>query len=100
LNLHFSENGWEKITQNWSAWWAGELARALIALECIEPQNQSTPHYASTFLGNYASNLPDVELLDLFIPRIEGTYYLGDAFPRFWPNYGPGIVAAFAGANL
>jgi hypothetical protein len=30
FNLHFPENGWEKITQNGSAWWAGELERALI----------------------------------------------------------------------
>jgi hypothetical protein len=30
FNLHFPENGWEKITQNGFAWWAGELERALI----------------------------------------------------------------------
>lgn len=26
--------------------------------------------------------------------------YLGDAFPFVWPNFGPGIVAAFLGADL
>ncbi len=100
LNLHFPEKGWEATRQNWSAWWAGELERALVVLECVEPQDEITPHYASTFLGNYALEVPADELLDLFVPRLEATHYLGDAFPRFWPNFGPGIVAAFAGASL
>ncbi len=100
LNLHFPEDGWETIAQNWSAWWAGELERALVVLECVEPKDEPTPHYASTFLGNYGLDTEVNGLLDLFIPRLEATHYLGDAFPRFWPNFGPGIVAAFAGSNL
>jgi hypothetical protein len=100
LNLHFPESSWEIVTQNWSAWWAGELERPLIVLECIEPQDEVPPHYASIFLGNYAHDIPADELLELFIPRLQATYYLGDAFPRFWPNFGPGIVAAFAGAYM
>jgi hypothetical protein len=100
LNLHFHDSRWETITLNWSAWWAGELDRALVVLECIEPKDDVTPHYASTFLGNYASKIPVEELLDLFTPRLQATHYLGDAYPRFWPNFGPGIAAAFAGAIL
>jgi hypothetical protein len=100
LNLHFPEHGWETIARNWCAWWAGELERALIVLECVDPQDESTPHYASTFLGNYPEATSPGELLEPFIPRLEAIHYLGDAFPRFWPNYGPGIVAACAGAYL
>ncbi len=100
LNLHFPERGWEDIHLNWSAWWAGELPRALVVLECIEPRDECTPHYASTFLGNYGLDMAAGELLELFVPRLEATTYLGDAFPRFWPNFGPGIVAAFTGAGL
>jgi hypothetical protein len=100
LNLNFPDSRWETITQNWSAWWAGELERPLVVLECVELQDEATPHYASTFLGNYALETPADELLDLFVPRLQATHYLGDAFPRFWPNFGPGIVAAFAGAHL
>ena len=100
LKLHFPENGWEAIQRDWSAWWAGALERALVVLECIEPKDEPTPHYASTFLANYELLTPVENLLDVFIPRLEATYWMGDAFPRFWPNFGPGIVAAFAGANL
>jgi hypothetical protein len=100
LNLHFPDDGWERIRQDWCAWWAGELPRSLIVLECIEPKDAVTLHYASTFLGNYGWEADASELLDLFISRLEATHYLGDAFPRFWPNYGPGVVAAFTGAGL
>src|SRR5512143_2242708 len=96
LKLHFPEHGWEAIQQNWSAWWAGELERPLVVLECIEPQDERTPQYASTFLGSYGVDPAVDELLGLFIPRMEATYWMGDAFPHFWPNFGPGIVAAFA----
>jgi hypothetical protein len=100
LRLHFPDQGWETVTRNWRNWWAGELERALIILECIESKDITTPHYASTFLGNYGLAEPADKLLDLFTPRLQATHYLGDAFPRFWPNFGPGIVAAFAGARL
>lgn len=98
--MHFADAGWETIASDWCAWWVGELERPLIVIECLEPKDAATPHYASTFLGNYDFHLPSDELLERFIPRLEATHYLGDAFPRFWPNFGPGIVAAFAGAGL
>ncbi|MGE5124022.1 MAG: hypothetical protein ACM3H7_05850 [Acidobacteriaceae bacterium] len=100
LKLHFPENGWEVISRDWSAWWAGELDRPLVVLECLPVGVAATPHFASTFLGNYGLHTPAEELLELFVPRLEATHYLGDAFPRFWPNFGPGIVATCAGARL
>jgi hypothetical protein len=100
LSLRFPESRWEAVEHNWAAWWAGELERPLVVLECAEPDAEQTPHYASTFLTNYALEMPADDLLDLFVPRLEATHYVGDAFPRFWPNLGPGIVAAFAGAQV
>ena len=100
LELNFPDNGWELISQAWSAWWAGELERPLVVLECIEAGAEATPHYASTFLGNYGLATPVDDLLELFVPRLQATHYLGDAFPRFWPNFGPGVLATCAGARL
>ncbi len=100
LRLRFPEQGWQQVERAWSAWWAGELERPLVVLECVEPEHQREPHYSSTFLGNYPLAMPAEELLSVFIPRLQATHYLGDSFPRFWPNFGPGIVAAFAGAQV
>lgn len=51
-------------------------------------------------MANYGLDIPVDELLDLFLPRLQATHYFGDAFPRFWPNFGPGIVATRADARL
>jgi hypothetical protein len=100
LKLRFSEADWECIRRDWAAWWTGELERPLVVLECLEYLDRYDPHCAGTFLGNYPLDAPAEAILNEFIPRLENTHYLGDAFPRFWPNFGPGIVAAFAGAQV
>lgn len=100
LRLRFPEGGWEKVERDWSAWWAGELDRPLVVLECLEAEHLGEPHFGSTFLANYPMDMPAKEVLRLFEPRLQATHYLGDSFPRFWPNFGPGIVAAFAGSQV
>jgi hypothetical protein len=100
LKQHFDEERWQAVRQNWTAWWAGELERPLVVLKCVAPQDRDTPHYAGAFLGNWPLEMPVDDLLDLFTPRLEAIHYLGDSFPRFWPNYGPGITSAFAGAQV
>jgi len=100
LNLRFSESDWERIQRDWAAWWAGELELPLVVLECVEVLDRYDPHCASVFLGNYPLDMPAEDILDEFVPRLENTHYLGDSFPRFWPNFGPGVVSAFAGAQV
>lgn len=100
LNLRFSESDWARIERDWSAWWAGALERPLVVFECIERLDAYDPHCATIFFGNYPLEKPAAEILGEFIPRLENTHYLGDSFPRFWPNFGPGIAAAFAGAQV
>ena len=100
LRLRFSESDWERIERDWSAWWAGELVRPLVVLECIEGENRYDLHCAAVFLGNYPMDTPADTILDEFVPRLENTHYLGESFPHFWPNFGPGIVAAFAGSQV
>lgn len=72
----------------------------MVVLECIENLDRYHPHCASTFLGNYPLDQPVDPILDEFIPRLEAIHFLGDSFPRFWPNFGPGILAAFVGAEV
>ena len=100
LRLRFSESDWECIARDWSAWWAGGLDRPIIVLECLDYLDRYDPHCAAVFLGNYPLDTSAEAILTEFTTRLENTHYLGDSFPRFWPNFGPGIVAAFAGAQV
>jgi len=44
--------------------------------------------------------MPAGEVLDLYQPPMDVTRYHGDAFPQWWPNFGPGIGAGFLGAKV
>jgi 5-methyltetrahydrofolate--homocysteine methyltransferase len=100
LALHFPEEGWERIRRDWSAWWAGELDRPMVVLECLPRSEMYAPHCAIVFLANHALTDPVAPILAEFESRLESTHWLGDSFPRFWVNFGPGVAAAFAGAQV
>jgi 5-methyltetrahydrofolate--homocysteine methyltransferase len=95
IDLHFGDADWERIERDWTAWWAGELPRPIVML-------QSALHIASPMeLGEeFLLERPIDALLDYYQQQMEGTRYYGDAFPKFWPNFGPGIVAGFLGADV
>lgn len=100
IDLHFTEQDWQRIERDWSAWWERELPRPLVLIqEKIQPRGKRLPH-----VENYTSNFPFTlsadEVLDRIQPHIEATRFYGDAFPKWWPNFGPGIMAGFIGAKV
>ena len=44
--------------------------------------------------------MPANEVIERYEPLLEAIRCYGDAFPRWWPNFGPGIVAGFLGAEV
>jgi hypothetical protein len=93
--IRFSDNDWERIERDWNAWWAGELDRALVVIEVTEPNpNQDWSH-----LTKYGLDTPVDQVLDNWQYILEATHWLGDAYPKWWVNYGPGTMAAFLGSR-
>jgi 5-methyltetrahydrofolate--homocysteine methyltransferase len=43
---------------------------------------------------------PVDDVLDHFQTLLQARKFYGDAWPRWWPNFGPGIVAGFLGARV
>ncbi len=103
LNLHFTEQDWQRIARDWSAWWAGELNRPLVMIEGFDaPWNDGLTDIHN--LGGLVINLPfDMsadQVLDYYQPRLEAKHFYGDAFPRWKLTFGPGIIAGFLGARV
>jgi 5-methyltetrahydrofolate--homocysteine methyltransferase len=93
--IHFNEHNWEQHEQNWRAWWAGELDRPLAIIE--NPIRFRPPEeLARAFL----LEKPVDEVLDHYQSRLERTQYHGDAWPKWFPFFGAGIVAGFLGAQV
>jgi len=90
----FTEQDWERIRRDWSTWWAGELERPLAVLVGLEAGDYSE------ILQNYPVELPARQVLAGQRGALLSAQCYGDAFPRWWPNFGPGVMAAFLGAGV
>jgi len=98
INLNFTDQDWQRIRRAWSAWWAGELERPLVVIESLEPWFD--PADAPGFVTNLPLDLAAGQVVDRYQARLEATRFYGDAFPKWWVNFGPGIMAGFVGAEV
>lgn len=96
INIRFTEPDWQRIQRDWNAWWAGELERPLLTLEVTQPN----PDHDWSHLSKWGLDTPVDQVLDNAQRILEATAWLGDAYPKWWVNYGPGTMAAFLGSGL
>jgi hypothetical protein len=102
INIHFCPEQWEQLNHDWSAWWAGELDRPMVMIEGFVPSSDQPDYNSWQDLVPYLFSLttPADRVIDYFQRQLESMRYYGDAWPRWWPNFGPGIAASFLGACL
>ena len=96
INIRFTEADWQRIEHDWTAWWAGELDRPLVVLEVTDP----VPGADRSQFARWGLETPVDTVLDNWQPILEATHWLGDAYPKWWVNYGPGTMAAFLGSSV
>jgi 5-methyltetrahydrofolate--homocysteine methyltransferase len=106
INTQFTEENWERAERNWAAWWAGELDRALVMIEglALPPgvARQTIPdlnHDTEFSTSGFQLHIPVDEVLDEFQAGLEAKRFYQDYFPKWWPNFGPGVIAAFLGSE-
>ncbi|MCX5637038.1 MAG: hypothetical protein NTX52_05005 [Planctomycetota bacterium] len=102
IQTQFTEEDWQRTESNWRAWWAGELERPLVMIWAREANKKvadllEAPLCVNTLL---LDQMKTDEILDLYQAQLETTCFCGDAFPKWWPNFGPGIIAGFLGAEV
>jgi 5-methyltetrahydrofolate--homocysteine methyltransferase len=95
IDLHFTEQDWERIERDWSLWWAKELERPMVIID--SPIVFSIP---MELTKEFLLEKPVDEVLDHFQMLLEARHFYGDAWPKWWPNFGPGIAAGFLGADV
>jgi len=102
MAIHFNRDRWEKTKEDARRWWAGELERPLIQIRPwgADPGRPKPKLKDLGQLSFYDMSVPPEEIIDLCDYQLCGTRFLGDGFPSFLPNFGPGVVAAFMGARV
>ena len=103
IELRFAARDWERLERDWTAWWEGELERPLVMIEGRVPRSdEGSPALAleKFFTSEFPLETPIDEVLDHYQGHLERRRFYGDAWPRWWPNFGPGIAAGFLGAKV
>ena len=102
MGIEFSKQRWNQVIRDAELWWAGGLGRPLIQLRLDgRDPGRPEPGLAPTwFTAHYGLDTPVDQILDRAEYDLSKERYLGDAFPCWFPNFGPGVVAAFLGAQL
>ena len=100
LQIQFGPEDWDRIAEDYAAWWAHELDRPLVQITgaAYDPSvaYPAVPH----FWTNVDSAVTADELADQHWTLMTARRFYGDAFPHLFVNYGPGIAAGFMGARV
>jgi hypothetical protein len=100
INLKFHEEDWDRIERDWSAWWAGELDRPMVWLTTEDTQKRAGAPAAPGYVTNLPKEMPLEEVVDRYQAQLEAAHFHADSFPKWWLNFGPGIMAGFTGSRV
>jgi 5-methyltetrahydrofolate--homocysteine methyltransferase len=102
MAIEFSMERWTKIKENYRLWWAGKLDRPIVQvwLAGADPKRSEPAIPSYGFHSFYDACVSAQAIVDRWDYDLSTQRFLGDAFPVAWPNFGPGVVAAFFGARL
>lgn len=100
IHLHFGEDDWARIERDFAAWWAHELERPLVQVVGMEYDPNVVYPEVHKFISNYPLDVPAEKVIADFTPYFEAARFYGDAYPRWFVNFGPGIMAGFLGARV
>lgn len=100
IGVRFADTDWERIERDYNAWWAHDLARPLVQIVGKEYDPDISYPEIPQFASNYPLMVPADKVIRDATLDLEATRYHGDAFPRWWVNFGPGIIAGFLGSRV
>ncbi len=101
MPIDFSYDRWEKVKEDARLWWSGELERPLIQL-ALWGRDPGRPEPTTPAISRdviYDLSISPEDIVDRWDYELSCQKFMGDAFPQKWTDFGPGVVAAFMGAN-
>jgi hypothetical protein len=118
VNVQFTAEDWERIQRDWTAWWAGELERPLVLVDGTDSRGQAAfvkdevkkrlklarfslwDLIREPLPAIFPMDIPAEEVIDAYTRLLSTIRFFGDSWPRWWLNFGPGMMAGFLGAQV
>jgi hypothetical protein len=100
--IDFSVERWARVKEAHAAWWANELERPLVhvTLQGAPSRRASARHGFQAFTSFYPDTVSPGEVVDSWEAQLAQCRWLGDGYPGVFPNWGPGVLAAFLGCHM
>lgn len=103
MGIDFKPERWDEIRKTYGLWWKGELDRPVIPV-ILEGKDPGRDEPAAPLLSQATCDDLSVSakaIVDRIDYELSKYTYIGDAYPFFNLDcFGPGVVAAFLGAQL
>lgn len=96
--LEFADTDYHQLESDWMAWWNGETDRSIITLSTLPPDFDDG--LVDDFLTQFPLDMPVDAVLDRFEPRLRQRYAHANTCPKWWINFGAGIMAAYLGSGV
>lgn len=103
MSIHFSKDRMAQVMDTHARWWQGTLDRPLCRITLMDayPAAKRTPAPILSQVSCADFQWTPEQLIDALDEQLSQQEYLGDAFPIVnFDAFGPGILAAFCGAQL
>jgi len=99
MGIDFSLDRWEKIRADAHLWWTRELERPLLhtTVSGADPGRDEPKLTSISTQAIYDLTVPADDIVDCWDWGLSQLEFLGDSFPSVWPNFGPGVLAAYMG---
>ncbi|HAU39141.1 MAG TPA: hypothetical protein DCX07_15680 [Phycisphaerales bacterium] len=101
MPIDFTPQDWKRTRETYRKWWAGELDRPLFyaAIGGKDPgrAEAKVPNMGRT--ARYPFSISAEDVVDRWDYDLSCRKYVGDGFPSVWLDFGPGVLAAFLGAQ-
>ncbi len=91
--IDFDEMRWKAILGRYQDWFDHSLDRPIVSFD-------PSAGLSLEFLENYPLSTNPDEILDNHQLLLTDVSYELDTYPKWWPNFGPGVAAAFLGSEV
>ena len=99
MHIRFTSEDWNRIEQDWEAYWNFQQQRPMVLIQCQDPRAAVNKERCSC-VAQYPAEVTAQKIIELETRFLEAFDFVGDAFPKFFLNFGPGSAAAYFGSPV